>query len=40
MPLIVPGMNDPRRFDVVVTITRENGDLPDPGRFTAGSGPW
>jgi hypothetical protein len=31
--LIVPGMNDPRRFDVIVTITREDGNLPDPAKF-------
>ncbi len=31
--LIVPGMNDPRRFDVIVTITREDGSLPDPAKF-------
>jgi hypothetical protein len=27
--LIVPGVNDPRRFDVIVTITREDGNIPD-----------
>ena len=31
--LIVPGMNDLRRFDVIVTITREDGNLPDPAKF-------
>ena len=31
--LIVPGMNDPRRLDVIVTITREDGNLPDPAKF-------
>jgi hypothetical protein len=30
--LIVPGMNDPRRFDVIVTITREDGNLPGPAK--------
>jgi len=26
-------MNDPRRFDVIVTITREDGSLPGPAKF-------
>jgi hypothetical protein len=31
--LIVPDMNDLRRFDIIVTITREDGHLPDPAQF-------
>jgi hypothetical protein len=33
LALIVPGMNDPHRFDIIVTIKREGGILPDPARF-------
>jgi hypothetical protein len=31
--LIVPGMSDYRRFDIIVTIKRESGSLPDPAQF-------
>jgi hypothetical protein len=30
---IVPDMNEPRRFDIIVTIKSEGGSLPDPAQF-------